>query len=729
MDHNLTPQEEKELVEMFFFESQERHQRLNELLTSLESDLENHSYIDEILRITHTMKGNAMGMSQVGIADLSHVLEEVFETVNKGEVNLSKELFALLYKLTDKIGQLINNLKDGKRISHKGIKTKIQVFLKDANKNSQHSVSKNETPETNQQPASEAPNAIVNQDVQNDVPNKAVVEETTESVEEVSVEENIEEEATLETTRFSFSFSRIKQGFSDLLSRKFSRNEKATAVAESEVALDDVVQNEVIIEEESAQSVERNENPMDDSSIENSSTTTMEDRPNMTVDDEASVMEMLGEVLSSEQESESESNLHRELQNKVSMADMVQVPVRKLDILMNQVGQLIIERDRLLANEELSRSKKAELASLQRVTSDLQYSVMDVRLVQVGSLFSKFHRVARDVANIENKNINLVVKGSDVEIDRNILQIISDSMVHLVRNAVGHGIESEANRLAAGKPKVGTITLSARNEKDNVIIDVSDDGKGIDANQIRRKILEKKMLSADLLDQLSDDEVLMHIFDTGFSNAEKINEVSGRGVGMDVVKKSTESIGGQVTVTTEVGKGTTISLRLPASMVVKGVLLFMMGDQEFAVALPYTEAVISLKKSQIRKAGMGLISTYLNRTISILFLRDLLDINDLSQVYEQEVFHSSYDEAGDEDQFDVIVITYGGRYYGMVVDKLLQQKDIIEKPLPRPLDDNRLLSGTTIMGNGNVCLIIDAVAVTDLLFTSKLKIQEHLKAS
>ncbi|GAB4247640.1 MAG: chemotaxis protein CheA [Ekhidna sp.] len=725
MDLSLTPQEEKELQEMFFFESQERHQKLNELLTSLETDLENHLIIDDIQRITHTLKGNAMGMNQVGIADLAHVLEEVFESVNKGEVTLSKELFSLMYKLTDKIGQLINNLKEGKKISHKGIKTKIQVFLREAKKERGISSEPAQPTAAIDEPTPEAEEV---QEVLGEVETEQQAEEQqVESQEEVLIPTNddAEVESAHDAGKKPF-FKRLFDVFRrdnkrDLGSVKESSNHQEDSTSETkELADETAVKEDVVIVDSTEETQPEVEQPPSATLSELSKA----ERPNLTVDDERSVLDILGN-----EDSSAENDLHKDLQGKVTMADMVQVPVRKLDALMNLVGQLIIERDRLLSNEELSRSRKSELAGLQRVTSDLQYSVMDVRLVQVGSLFSKFHRIARDVAHIENKEINLVVKGSDVEIDRNILQIISDSMVHLVRNAVGHGIEDAAGRERAGKSKVGTITLSARTEKDNVIIDVSDDGKGIDAQQIRKKILEKGLLNQDLLQQLTDEEVIMHIFETGFSNADRVSEVSGRGVGMDVVKKSTESIGGLVEVNTEVGKGTTISLKLPSSMAVKGVLMFMMGEQEFAIALPYTEAVVSLKKSKIRKAGSGLVSSYLDKTISVLFLEDLLGLDDLAQIYEQDVFHNTFDQFEEDDPFNVIIITYAGRYYGIVVDKLLQQKDIIEKPMPKPLDGNRLLSGTTIMGNGNVCLIIDAVAITDLLFTSKLKIQEHLKAS
>jgi two-component system chemotaxis sensor kinase CheA len=427
--------------------------------------------------------------------------------------------------------------------------------------------------------------------------------------------------------------------------------------------------------------------------------------------------------LMEEEEELKEVEEDNDSQPKIAFSDLVQVPIRKLDALMNQVGQLIIERDRLIAISDITSNGRStsDFTSLQRITSDLQYSVMDVRLVQIGFLFNKFHRIVRDVASIESKDVNLVLKGTEIEIDRNILKIMSDSLVHLVRNAVSHGIEDYKLRKQRKKAAAGTITLNARNEKDNVIIEVSDDGNGIDTEIIRKKIVEKDLLNEDMAAQLTEGEVLLYIFEPGFSNAEKITEVSGRGVGMDVVKRAAETIGGQIAIETKVGKGSTIKLSLPSSMAVKGALLFILGRQEFAFALSYTEAVISLYKKDIHKINNGLMSKYLDKTISIVFLKDLLNISSLNEIANEGVFHNTYHEVAEDQKLDVIVVSHSDRFIGIVVDKLLQQKEIVEKALSRPLDSVKLLTGTTILGNGNVCLVVDVAAIAEILFKSAQK--------
>ncbi len=401
---------------------------------------------------------------------------------------------------------------------------------------------------------------------------------------------------------------------------------------------------------------------------------------------------------------------------KMTFSDLVQVPVRKLDNLLNLVGELVIERDRIIA-VNAGNMDSNEYARLNRVSSDLQYSVMDVRLVQVGFLFNKFHRVARDAASLEGKKVSLDLKGTDTEIDRNILQIISDSLIHLIRNAVGHGIETPGERKKAGKSEEGRIVLSAFSESDAVIIEIKDDGKGIDAAAVRDKAIKKGLISAEDARQMSDNDAILMIFEPGFSTMDQVTSISGRGVGMDVVKKALDSIGGNVSVHAELGKGTTFSLRLPSSMAVKGTLLFELGTETYAIPLAYTEAVVSLYKPDLHKVSNGLVATYLDKTISVVFLKDLFALKNWESVYQDKVLHRSFDDLDPQKKLDIIIVSYNGRTIGFVVDKLLQQKEIVEKPLMKPMDKVKIISGVTIMGNGHVCLVFNVAAICNMIFT------------
>jgi two-component system, chemotaxis family, sensor kinase CheA len=575
---------ESEYKELFLIEAKDSIEQLDSLFVNLERDHANGNAINSIFRITHTMKGNAMGMGFDSIAALAHTMEDVMIAIRSKQITLSTELFEVLFKANDKLGALVKALETDENVSYWGIKSRLSIFLKNELEKVGQSVPQS-TSET---------------------------EDATESTEEVEI-----------------------------------------------------------------------------------------------TDDE-----------------EDEKSDGSEISSQISFSDVIQIPVKKMDDLLNQVGQLIIERDRLMAASQNLGIRSSEFESLQRITSNLQYSIMNARMVQVGFLFNKFHRILRDAAIIESKNVNLALKGTEIEVDRNILKILSDSLIHLVRNSVSHGIESAEIRKERKKPAVGTVILDARYERDSVYISVKDDGAGIDPDKIRKKIINTGLVSAQAAKGLSDQEVLRFIFESGFSNADKVNELSGRGVGMDVVKRAVESIGGQVTIDTKLGLGTTISLLVPSSLALKGALLFEVGGQEFAIALSYMEAVVSIKKRDIYKLSGGLMARFKEEAISIVFLTDILEMHQLSEVSRQGVFHHTYDSIeDDENVFDLIVVSYADRMTGIVVDKLLLQKEIIEKSLSKPLNKIKLLSGITILGNGNVCPVIDVAVISDIIHKQTLKAQ------
>lgn len=564
---------ESEYRQLFLAEANENFEELNKLFIALEQNHSDTKSVQAIFRITHTLKGNAMGMGLNDIAALGHVLEDVMGAVINGQVPLDKELFDNLFKANDKLGLLIGAVDSGEKVSYLGIKTKLTVFLKNA----------------------------LTADEEGAAPVPAAPE--------------------MKTEEFSETPSASKEGAGN---------------------------------------------------------------------------------------------------TDIKFNDVIQIPVKKLDDMMNMVGQLMIERDRLVSLYS-DNGRRSEFEGLKRISSNLQYAIMNTRMVQVGFLFDKFHRIVRDVSKIENKEVKLELKGTEIEIDRNVLKVISDALIHLVRNAVSHGIEKHGQRSTTAKNPTGRITLNSRSEKGNVVIEVIDDGAGIDKEVIRKKVIEKGMLTEEDSMKMSEGQIISYIFEPGFSNAEKVTEISGRGVGMDVVKKAVESIGGQVLVKTELGQGTTISLLLPSSMALKGALLFLLNDQEYAVPLSYTDSVITLKKGDIHKIGGGLMCNYHKETISVVFLKDILFGDYEIGAISEDFFHASFDEIEAGLNLDIIVVKYMERNFGFVVDKLLYQKEIIEKTLNKPLEKTRLLSGTTILGNGKVCPVIDIPGVTDSLIQMNKK--------
>ncbi len=571
-----------EYKEIFLAEALENVEQLNLHVTDLEKKPDNRELVDAIFRITHTLKGNASGMGFEDIANMAHVIEDLFGEVREGRISLVP-LFNDVFKAIDLLSSLVDSLNTGKKVRYKGLKTKLEVVIRN---------NREKLPE-----------------------------------EQNSIETNI--------------------------------------VKEIEVA-EQVVNKEPNVEEEVVEQQTTEEGELDDA--------------------------------------------------KITFSDVVQVPVRKLNNLLNLVGELTIEKDRIIASSSVVGKRSNEFSRLQRISSDLQYSVMDVRLVQVGFLFNKFHRVVRDVASLEGKKVRLELEGTETEIDRNVLQVMSDSLIHVIRNAVGHGIESPEERVAKGKLEEGTLYLRSRNESDGIVIEIEDDGKGIDADIIRKKVIQKGILSEEVANALSDHEIVMCIFQPGFSSMDQVTAISGRGVGMDVVKRSVEGIGGTIDLETELGKGTKVILKLPSSMAVKGTLLFELKQQTYAIPLNYTEAVVSLYKKDLHKVGKGLIATHLDQTISILFLKDLFEKKENENLQADNVLHRSYDKLDPSEKLEIVIVTYNKKNVGIVVDKLLQQKEIVEKPLEKPVDYVKIISGVTILGNGNVCLVLNIPMIVSALF-------------
>lgn len=404
----------------------------------------------------------------------------------------------------------------------------------------------------------------------------------------------------------------------------------------------------------------------------------------------------------------------------VVFSDTIQVPLQKLDSILDLVGELTIEKDKMdLLIPEIDTERQVDLKRLQQITADLQYSVMDVRLVKMGILFQKFHRIVRDVAQAENKEVKLKIKGTEVEIDRSILQIIGDSLIHLVRNAVSHGIENNEDRRERNKPVPATILLKAYNKVNQVIIEVQDDGKGIDTERIKQVLIEGKRFSASQLENLNQEEVLKQIFESGFSSANKITNISGRGVGLDVVKKALDKVGGKITIDTQINQGTTFTLYLPISMAVKEVLLFDLKSQTYAIPVAHTQGVVSIQKAQIHQVGEGLVADYLGKNISLVFLEDLFAASSLEELEKEKHFQKGLYKLDKQDTLFTIVVSNGDNNLGIVVDKLQTQKEIIEKQLKAPLSNAPFMSGATILGNGSVCLVLDIYAIIDFFFNSK----------
>lgn len=401
---------------------------------------------------------------------------------------------------------------------------------------------------------------------------------------------------------------------------------------------------------------------------------------------------------------------------KVILSDLIYIPVKKLDELLNLLGELIIDRDRIsaIADETENIELSQVSAHLERITKELQYNIMDARLVAIGALFNKMPKIVRDISVAENKKIDLRISGEDILVDRNILQTITDSLIHLIRNAIDHGIESPEKRTNQNKSETGTISISAHSDKDLVAIEISDDGNGIDIEKVKTKVIEGKFTSAERIKNMRKAELLSFIFEPGFSLASNVTELSGRGVGLDIVKNTVDAIGGKIEIETEEKKGTTFRLIIPNSMALTGALLFEVLNVPYAIPLIHTESVSHIPTSHLHFVGKSAFIEINNETIPVLYLREF---------FNSGMYRVSELLLSEQPTQNLIIVSYNNRKLGLIVDKLIRQQHVVVKPLLEPIADIDLYSGVTQLGNGQICLVLDIPAMSRQ-FSTKLNVEE-----
>ena len=380
----------------------------------------------------------------------------------------------------------------------------------------------------------------------------------------------------------------------------------------------------------------------------------------------------------------------------------VRVDIEKLDDLMNQVSELIIAKNGLvsvtgtLSSQDQSFNEQIEY--LERITTNLHESVMKVRMVPIESVVNRFPRMIRDLSKKLNKEMELIMTGEDTELDRTVIDEIGDPLMHMLRNAADHGLESTIDRLKLGKPQVGTIRLDAYQDGNNVTIEVSDDGAGVDVEKIKRKALEKGQITEEQAEYMTEKDAIDLLFMPAFSTAEKISDVSGRGVGLDVVKNKIEGLGGDVEVVSKLGEGTTFIVRLPLTLAIIQALMVEVSGEKYALPLNSIVTVEEILPEDIRYVHTKEVINLRGSVIPLVRLNEVLDIDPIEK-----------DEDAIEDEGEIVVIVKkGDKQAGLVIDKLLGQQEIVIKSLGKYIHVPKMISGATILGNGEVALIIDS---------------------
>jgi two-component system chemotaxis sensor kinase CheA len=383
---------------------------------------------------------------------------------------------------------------------------------------------------------------------------------------------------------------------------------------------------------------------------------------------------------------------------------VLKVDEAKIDRLMNLIGEFVVAKNSLayLAQKadavygvpELSKELKAQYSVLNRISEEMQDAIMQVRMVPVSTVFQRFPRLVRDLSKKLGKKVKLIIEGEETEADKNVIEALADPLIHIIRNSLDHGIEPPEERVAKGKPEIGTIILRAKQEADQVVIEVVDDGRGIDPEKVKLKAYEKGLISEEQFEKMKDTEALNLIFLPGLSTKEAASDLSGRGVGMDVVKTTVERFGGSVSVKSTLDQGTVITLSLPLSMAVSHVMIIESAGEKFGIPMENVVETVRVSKKDIQTIKGKMTTVLRNKVVPLFCLNDLLDIDQPHLTNE-------------DGEYAVLVLSVKGELVGVIVDRFHETADIILKPFTGFLAGLRLFSGTAIMGDGSVLLIIN----------------------
>ena len=376
----------------------------------------------------------------------------------------------------------------------------------------------------------------------------------------------------------------------------------------------------------------------------------------------------------------------------------VRVDIEKLDVLMNLVSELIIAKNGLVSASAQEGSSmnvgfNEQIEYLERITTNLHESVMKVRMMPIESVVNKFPRMIRDLCKKLDKKMELIMSGEDTELDRTVIDEIGDPLMHLLRNSADHGLESNEERIRLGKPEVGTIRLDAYQDGNNVVIEVGDDGRGIDTEKVKNSALKKGTITPEQAENMTDKEIIDLLFRPAFSTAEKVSDVSGRGVGLDVVKTKIENLGGDIEVSTKKGEGSVFSIRLPLTLAIIQALMVELRDEKYAIPLNSIEMIEDVNASDIKYVQTKEVINIRGTVIPLIRLDQVLNCP------EKET---------EDESLLVVIVKKGDKQVGLVVDQLIGQQEIVIKPLGKYININKIISGATILGDGEVALILDA---------------------
>ena len=673
-------------MDMFLDESHEHLQSLNDGLLSLEDNMEDTSVVNEIFRNAHTLKGMSATMGFNKIAELTHEMEDVLDLIRKEQLKLNEDIIDTLFKCVDSLGQMIDSVGNGEAEDVVDVSDLVKK-LSSISKPDQAAAQAAAPAAAAAAAPAENKISIELADVDKDVIKQA--QET--GMQAIHVRVTLAETCLLKSARSYMVMNALDElgdviksvpSAEDLEQEKFDHSFDVIIItAAEEKAVQDAVN--------SISEISKVETNVIDLAAEEKAAAATAAAPAPKAAAPAPTAKKAAPAPAKKATAAPAKKVHH--------SQSVRVDIEKLDTLMNLMGELVINKVRL---EQIGQThRRADLTEtleqMDRVTTDLQNIVMKVRMVPVSSVFNRFPRMVRDIAKELNKEINLTIEGEETELDRTVIDEIGDPIMHLLRNSCDHGVEEPDVRESKGKPRAGEVGLIARDEGNNVVIMVTDDGAGIDAAKIRAKAVEKGMISQEEADKMDDADAVRLVFLPGFSTADHISDISGRGVGMDVVRSKIEALSGHVDVETKIDEGSVFKIKLPLTLAIIQAMLVKVQEEMYAIPLGSIDSTINIQESEIKTVQNKEVIVLRGEIIPIIRMEKMLQVPHVK----------------DSDETFVVVVHTGDAKAGIVVDNLIGQQEIVIKTLGSLFTGLKMFSGATVLGDGRVALILDVATM------------------
>lgn len=691
-------------LDIFIDESNEHLQNLNTQILNLESDPENMDTINEIFRAAHSLKGMAGTMGYKRMQTLTHDMENVFSEVRNGNIKVSPNMVDILFQCLDALDEYVSNVKesaDEGTNDNEPLIRQLNAVLNGQGKTEQAAPAAEEKSK-----AAGAANSWIK--IRLDSAQQHVIKEAkTQGKNVFGLTVSVQESCILKAARAFLVFKAVEEkgeiivsdpSAQDIEDEKFDLDFSLIVVSDANIEeLKNAVTNVSEIASVEGDSIVlenmESKDKYEDAEHEEEAAETRHEASAAPV--EAAPAENASQPASAPKTGEKKQTSNKPVVNRT-----VRVDIEKLDVLMNLVSELIIAKNSLVSvsNQVQGQNQgvNEQIEYLENVTTNLHESVMKVRMVPIESVVSKFPRMIRDLSKKLDKKMELYMTGEETELDRTVVDEIGDPLMHLLRNSADHGLESSDVRLQRGKPEVGSIFLDAYQDGNNVVIEVRDDGNGIDVERVKEKALEREAITPEQAANMSDKEIIDLLFLPSFSTAKKVTDVSGRGVGLDVVKSKIESLSGEVEVKSKLGEGSTWTIRLPLTLAIIQALMVVVGGEKYAISLGTIQTIEDIDPKDIKLVQNKEVIHLRGTVIPLIRLSNVLDVESARTP---------------EEHLMVVIVKKGDKLAGLVIDDMIGQQEIVIKSLGKYIKQCKFISGATILGDGEVALILDANAL------------------